>query len=100
QAPEVRPWSTAAATSSATLRNSNGLRRTPKKPSRTMSGEEDDGHGDAGPPECSENVNRGKAGDNHVDKDDLRLECSHSVECPTTILNRGHPVTLAGEEVA
>jgi hypothetical protein len=35
-----------------------------------------------------------------VDHDDVRLKRRHGIEYSTTVLHRGHKVTLAGEEVA
>jgi hypothetical protein len=41
--------------------------------------DEDDGHSEAGLPECSENVRPGEVGQHHVDHDDVRLEDRHSI---------------------
>jgi len=64
-----------------------------------MPGDEDYGHREAGPPECSENVSPGEVGQHHVDHDNVRLEGRHGVEHLGARRDRGDLVALAGKEV-
>jgi len=63
-------------------------------------GDEDHGHGDAGQPQCIEDVPPGQAGHQHVDQDDVRLDGLHSGERVGARRKRGHIVALTSKEVA
>jgi hypothetical protein len=64
-----------------------------------MPGNEDDGYGEPGPSDSSQNLGPGQPGHLHVDHNDVRLEGRQGVEHLDARRERSHLVALAAEEV-